>query len=68
MVDYRSRSLPANYTAYFLEDLVQHVTSNDFKSTLFNHEIDESTNKVMFAKILFFIGEFTYAVNELLEA
>ena len=30
--------------------------------------MDESTNRVMFAKVLFFVGEFTSAVSELFAA
>ena len=58
IIDYRSRSLPSNYKAYFLEDLVQKVTDDNFKNRVHDADLDDATNKVKFARILFYIGEF----------
>ena len=58
ILDYRSRSLPSNYKAYFLEDLVQKVTDDNFKNRVHDADLDDATNKVKFARILFYIGEF----------
>ena len=58
IIDYRSRSLPSNYKAYFLEDLVQKVTDDTFKNRVHDADLDDATNKVKFARILFYIGEF----------
>ena len=58
VIDYNSRSLPSNYKAYFLEDLVTDVTVASFKEKLYEPDLDDATNTVKFAKILFYIGEF----------
>ena len=53
MIDYQARSLPANYTSYFLEDLVDEVNQNNF-----NPRLEQGLKEVTIAKTLFYIGEF----------
>ena len=57
MIDYQARSLPANYTSYFLEDLVDEVTQNNF-SLNNNPNLEQDLKKATIAKTLFYIGEF----------
>ena len=62
------RSLPANYKAYFLEDLVKDVTSEDWQLRHRVASLDDATNRIKFSKVLFYVGEFMYGILELLKA
>ena len=66
--DYKSKSLPLNYTAYFLEDLVQDVTSDNWRANHAEPGLDEANNRVKFAKVLFYVGEFQFGIIELLKS
>ena len=57
-----------SYKAYFLEDLVQQVTSEHWRARVQEKDLDEASNRVKFAKVLFYVGEFQYGILELLRA
>lgn len=40
----------------------------NFKERIREPELDEATNAIKFAKILFYVGEFQQGINELLNA
>ena len=60
--------MPVNYKAYFLEDLVQEVTSEAWREGQRDRGLDEASNHVKFAKVLFYVGEFQYGLLELLKS
>ena len=67
MIDNGTQKLPHFYKPYFLEDLVQDVTHRDFLQRIWNQDLSNADNTVRFAKILFYVGEFQYAINKMLE-
>ena len=42
------------------------MTSDRWYAQHYEHSLDEVSNQVKFAKVLFYIGEFQYGINELL--
>lgn len=67
LIDIRTQYFPNNYHAYFLEDLVQDVTQPEFLGLIWNKKVDDETNVVLYAKILFYVGEFKESIQKLLE-
>ena len=62
------KKVPPNYRPYFLEDLVQEVTSREGKNDFSLDGLTAEENKVRYSKMLFYIGEFTYGLEVLLDA
>jgi hypothetical protein len=62
------RKVPPNYRPYFLEDLVQEVTSREGKNDFSLDGLTVEEKKVRYSKMLFYIGEFTYGLEVLLDA
>ena len=59
-------SLPFNYEAYFMEDLVEEVMHEMTKENFMDNKVSDLRNNVNYSRVLFLIGEYQSALKELL--